>query len=82
MRSAKVGGSCWLREKVYYAFIFGMRHDECGSKNVVLEIKRSHLVGKDDTDYKMAVLKLMTRAFSNTALILVFDVFPQVIQRI
>ncbi|MGC8774342.1 MAG: hypothetical protein ACP5R6_03640 [Chlorobaculum sp.] len=54
----------WRREKVYPDFIFAMQQAEGRSKLVVLEMKGSHLAGNDDTDYKQAVLKLMTTAFT------------------
>ncbi|MBN1929096.1 MAG: hypothetical protein JW764_06105 [Chlorobiaceae bacterium] len=54
----------WRREKVYPDFIFAMQQAESKSKLVVLEMKGNHLAGNDDTEYKKAVLKLMTTAFA------------------
>jgi type III restriction enzyme len=55
----------WRREKIYPDFIFAVRHDECASKLVVLEMKGKHLAGNDDTEYKKAVLNLMSNAFAS-----------------
>ncbi|AOS83427.1 type III restriction endonuclease subunit R [Chlorobaculum limnaeum] len=54
----------WRREKVYPDFIFAMQQAEGKSKLVVLEMKGNHLAGNDDTEYKKAVLNLMTTAFA------------------
>ena len=54
----------WRREKIYPDFIFAVRHGEKDYKLVVLEMKGKHLAGNDDTEYKKAVLRLMTDAFS------------------
>jgi type III restriction enzyme len=54
----------WRREKIYPDFIFAVRHGERDNKLVVLEMKGKHLAGNDDTEYKKAVLRLMTDAFS------------------
>lgn len=53
----------WRREKVYPDFIFAVQHDANASRVVVLEMKGKHLAGNDDTEYKKAVLQLMTTAF-------------------
>jgi len=53
----------WRREKVYPDFIFAVQHDAHASRVVVLEMKGKHLAGNDDTEYKKAVLQLMTTAF-------------------
>lgn len=53
----------WRREKVYPDFIFAVQHDANASRVVVLEMKGKHLAGNDDTEYKKAVLQLMTSAF-------------------
>ncbi len=55
----------WRREKIYPDFIFAVRHDEYASKLVVLEMKGKHLAGNDDTEYKKAVLNLMSNAFAS-----------------
>ena len=54
----------WRREKVYPDFIFAMQQAEGKGKLIVLEMKGNHLAGNDDTEYKKAVLKLMTTAFA------------------
>jgi len=51
------------REKVYPDFIFAMSHGETDNRVVVLEMKGKHLAGNDDTEYKKAVLSLMSEAF-------------------
>ena len=54
----------WRREKIYPDFIFAVRHGEYASKLVVLEMKGKHLAGNDDTEYKKAVLHLMSNSFA------------------
>lgn len=53
----------WRREKVYPDFIFAVQHEANASRVVVLEMKGKHLAGNDDTEYKKAVLQLMSSAF-------------------
>lgn len=55
--------SGWRREKVYPDFIFAVQHDNADNRIVVLEVKGQHLAGNDDTEYKKAVLRLMTESF-------------------
>lgn len=55
--------SGWRREKIYPDFIFAVQHDDADKRLVVLEMKGQHLAGNDDTEYKQAVLRLMTKAF-------------------
>lgn len=55
----------WRREKIYPDFIFAVQHKEHENKLVVLEMKGKHLEGNDDTEYKKAVLKLMSNAFAS-----------------
>lgn len=54
----------WRREKVYPDFIFAVQHNQKDSRLVVLEMKGKHLAGNDDTEYKKAVLDLMSDAFA------------------
>ena len=54
----------WRREKVYPDFIFAVQHGEVADRVVVLEMKGKHLAGNDDTEYKKAVLNLMTSAYA------------------
>ena len=54
----------WRREKVYPDFIFAVQQGEGADRVVVLEMKGKHLAGNDDTDYKQAVLRLMSDAFT------------------
>ncbi len=54
----------WRREKIYPDFIFAVRHGEYAGKLVVLEMKGKHLAGNDDTEYKKAVLHLMSNSFA------------------
>ena len=56
--------SGWRREKIYPDFIFAVQHGESDKKLVVLEMKGQHLAGNDDTEYKKAVLRLMTESFA------------------
>lgn len=54
----------WRREKIYPDFIFASQHGEASNRMVVLEMKGKHLAGNDATEYKAAVLRFMTEAFS------------------
>lgn len=54
----------WRKEKIYPDFIFAVQHGDSADRIVVLEMKGKHLAGNDDTEYKKAVLNLMTSAFS------------------
>jgi type III restriction enzyme len=58
----------WRREKVYPDFIFAVGQGVQDNKIVVLEMKGKHLAGNDDTEYKKAVLSLMSNAFSDESL--------------
>ncbi len=56
----------WRRERIYPDFIFAVRPvNQYGKGNrlVVMETKGDHLEGNTDTEYKRAVLDLMTQAF-------------------
>jgi type III restriction enzyme len=56
----------WRRERIYPDFIFAVRQGDTygqGNRLVVLELKGEHLQGNADTEYKQAVLRLMTEAF-------------------
>jgi type III restriction enzyme len=54
----------WRREKIYPDFIFALKKDGGASRIAVLETKGDQLSGNDDTEYKRAVLDLMTQEFS------------------
>jgi type III restriction enzyme len=56
----------WRREKIYPDFIFALQHGEKKENNrlMVLEMKGVHLAGNPDTEYKQAVLRLMSEAFT------------------
>ncbi len=54
----------WRREKVYPDFIFGVQHGPLDRRLVVLEVKGKHLAGNDDTEYKKALLQLVSESFS------------------
>jgi len=56
--------SGWRRDKVYPDFIFAVQHGDAVNRLVVLEMKGQHLAGNDDTEYKKAVLRLMTESFA------------------
>jgi len=56
--------SGWRREKIYPDFIFAVRHGEHDKRLMVLEVKGKHLAGNDDTEYKKAVLRLMSESFA------------------
>lgn len=59
----------WRREKVYPDFIFAVQRDDGSTRLAVLEMKGQHLAGNDDTEYKRAVLNVMTQNFTwDTAL--------------
>jgi type III restriction enzyme len=56
----------WRRERIYPDFIFAVRpvnHYGQGNWLLVMETKGDHLEGNRDTEYKRAVLDLMTQAF-------------------
>ena len=53
----------WRKEKIYPDFICSVTTDGHGkSKLIVLEMKGEHLAGNEDTEYKAAILKLLTEA--------------------
>ena len=59
----------WRREKVYPDFIFAVQRDDGATRLAVLEMKGQHLAGNDDTEYKRAVLQVMSQNFTwDTAL--------------
>jgi type III restriction enzyme len=56
----------WRRERIYPDFLFAVlppAKAHLGNRVVVLELKGEHLSGNPDTEYKTAVLQLMTEAF-------------------
>jgi len=55
----------WRRERIYPDFIFAVLPGayDAGKRIVVLEMKGEHLKGNADTEYKQAVLRLMSEAF-------------------
>lgn len=53
----------WKREKVYPDFIFAIRRDDENARIAVLEMKGQHLAGNEDTEYKKALLHLMSQNF-------------------
>ena len=53
----------WRREKVYPDFIFAVQRHDGSTRLAVLEMKGQHLAGNEDTEYKQAVLQLMTQNF-------------------
>ena len=54
----------WRRDRIYPDFICSVQTDQTGkTKLVVLEMKGEHLAGNDDTEYKKALLQLMTQSF-------------------
>jgi type III restriction enzyme len=58
----------WRREKVYPDFIFAVGQGVQDNNIVVLEMKGKHLADNDHTEYKKAVLSLMSNAFSDESL--------------
>jgi type III restriction enzyme len=54
----------WRREKIYPDFIFAVEKDGGAQRIAVLETKGDHLAGNVETEYKRAVLKLVTDEFS------------------
>jgi type III restriction enzyme len=54
----------WRREKIYPDFIFALSRGDAGNRLVVLESKGEHLSGNPDTEYKKAVLRLMTESYA------------------
>ncbi len=56
----------WRRERIYPDFLFAVlppAKAHTGNRVVVLELKGEHLSGNPDTEYKKAVLQLMTETF-------------------
>jgi type III restriction enzyme len=56
----------WRRERIYPDFLFAVlppARQHIGNRVVVLELKGEHLSGNPDTEYKQAVLALMTESF-------------------
>lgn len=49
---------------MYPDFIFAVQQGDVANRVVVLEMKGKDLAGNDDTDYKKAVLNLMTSAYA------------------
>ena len=55
----------WRRDRIYPDFICSVQTDQTGkTKLVVLEMKGEHLAGNDDTEYKKALLQLMTQSYT------------------
>ena len=55
----------WRRDRIYPDFICSVQTDKTGkTKLVVLEMKGEHLAGNDDTEYKKALLQLMTQSYT------------------
>lgn len=54
----------WKREKIYPDFIFAVQRDDSDIRIAVLEMKGQHLAGNEDTEYKRALLQLMSQNFS------------------
>jgi type III restriction enzyme len=54
----------WRREKIYPDFIFALNPGGARNRLVVLEAKGEHLAGNPDTEYKQAVLRLMTESYA------------------
>jgi len=54
----------WRKEKIYPDFIFAIDQNDRTARIVVLETKGEHLSGNPDTEYKRAVLQLMSQNFS------------------
>jgi len=55
----------WRREKIYPDFIFAVQNNEGSTRTVVLEMKGIHLAGNADTEYKKAVLQLVSQHFGH-----------------
>lgn len=55
----------WRREKIYPDFIFAVQNNEGSTRTVVLEMKGIHLAGNADTEYKKAVLQLVSQYFGH-----------------
>ncbi|MCF7979892.1 MAG: DEAD/DEAH box helicase family protein [Chromatiaceae bacterium] len=56
----------WRRERIYPDFLFSVLPPDkahTGNRVVVMELKGEHLSGNPDTEYKQAVLQLMTETF-------------------
>lgn len=54
----------WKREKIYPDFLFALKADGGVQRIVALETKGDQLAGNVDTEYKRAVLDLLTETFA------------------
>ena len=55
----------WRRDKIYPDFICALNpHAYNAPKLIVLEMKGEHLAGNEDTEYKKALLDIVTQSFS------------------
>ncbi|MDF3040216.1 MAG: type restriction endonuclease subunit, partial [Thermomicrobiales bacterium] len=53
----------WRREKIYPDFIFSLRRENGIARVAAIETKGDHLGGSEDTEYKRAVLALLSDNF-------------------
>ncbi len=53
----------WRKERVYPDLIFGLQRADGTHRLIVLEMKGEHLAGNPDTEYKKALLRLMSDHF-------------------
>ncbi|MDR3497839.1 MAG: hypothetical protein P4L72_01280 [Parvibaculum sp.] len=53
----------WRKDKVYPDLIFALQHGDKSNRLVVLEMKGEHLSGNPDTEYKKALLKLVSDSY-------------------
>jgi type III restriction enzyme len=54
----------WRREKLYPDFICAVQRGDGTSRIAVLEMKGEHLAGNKDTEYKRAVVQMMSQNFA------------------
>lgn len=62
-RSGQFSVQGWRKDKVYPDLIFALPHGDGGDRLVVLEMKGEHLSGNSDTEYKKALLRLMSEQY-------------------
>ena len=63
----------WRRDKIYPDFIFALRCANNRRELVILEAKGEHLSGNPDTEYKKAVLQLMSESFARKETVSIGD---------
>lgn len=64
----------WRKDKVYPDLLVGIQHDSGNEKLIALETKGDQLAGNLDTEYKQALLTVLTNCFSESATVGELDI--------